>query len=206
MPVCLSLLCQVSSELHDLTKSRALWSSLVRRYVLNQSLPIPRLHGKSLDQLSALKLEQCLRRALRLRRNWVSPLPAVINRFTLPGMIPRTRIVSMHLVSEHGTALLLSLSMQTHPTRKFTLHCWDLEVQPVVCLASYECKKFRGLAVNKESRNGARIVAILNPQSVEYTDHLKCQTNGQNVVCTFSRLTDSHLRHALAASLPRPFF
>ncbi|KAF5316202.1 hypothetical protein D9619_006279 [Psilocybe cf. subviscida] len=153
----------VCREFHDLTKTRALWSSLVRRYVLNQCLPIPGLRGKVLDQLSAPELEQCLCRALRLRRNWVSPLPAIVNRLTLPGIIPKTRIVSMHLIPNHERALLLSLSMQTSPTRKFTLQCWDIEARPPVRLAAYECNRFRGSAVNKESRNGERVIAVLDP-------------------------------------------
>ena len=76
----------MSSAFSALTHARGLWTDLLRRYVISEGLPVPKLRDEIKgdpadlpttipDALDSAALEGCIRRALTLRRAWTSPSP-----------------------------------------------------------------------------------------------------------------------------------
>ena len=141
-------------------KSRSFWNKLVYERVLKHNIPIPGLAGRTIDSLDAQELEQGLRKALKLRRNWCSQSPVAVKQTTMLG-VPNSRVIGLHFIMEQGRRWLVSLSM-SHD-RSFTIQCWDLHASPPHCRARREVQHFRGMEVNKGVSTVGSIV-ILNPQ------------------------------------------
>ncbi|KIM44443.1 hypothetical protein M413DRAFT_24939 [Hebeloma cylindrosporum] len=150
---------QASKEFLELTKLRSVWESLLHSHVLHQNIPLPGLSGRSYNELTTTEMETCLRRALKLRRNWISESPLISNQFTLAG-IPDSRIVSLQVLPGHGHRRLLSLSFEQ--SRVFTLQCWDIAASPPICIARRAFRRLGGMAVNV-SLAGVGVLAVLTP-------------------------------------------
>jgi hypothetical protein len=153
---------KVSKEFLELTKLRSVWDLLLHNHVLHQNIPLPGLGGKSYDELTATEMETGLRRALKLRRNWISESPLISKQFNLRA-IPDSRIVSLHVLPGYGHRRLLSLSFEQ--SRVFTLQCWDIAASPPVCIARRAFRRLGGMAVNI-SLTGIGVVAVRNPKYV----------------------------------------
>lgn len=153
---------KVSKEFLELTKLRSVWDLLLHNHVLHQSIPLPGLGGKSYDELTAMEMETGLRRALKLRRNWISESPLISKQFNLEA-VPNSRIVSLQVLPGHGHRRLLSLSFE--PSRVFILQCWDIAASPPVCIARRAFRNLGGMAVNV-SLDGIGVVAVRNPKYV----------------------------------------
>ncbi|KAF8902364.1 hypothetical protein CPB84DRAFT_1678892 [Gymnopilus junonius] len=178
---------QVSREFYELSNLRSIWEALLRRHVILQNIPIPRLNGKSVESLTARELEEALHRALKLRRNWTKESPRVERRVNLDAIIPHHRNVSLHFLPD---GKLVSLSMSRN--RVFILQCWDLCPSEPICLATRQFDRCGGLAINKSSGTlSDGIVAILNPHlEILCLDlHATDPTNGFRNLATIQDVT-----------------
>ena len=155
--------CKACRHFYELTKSRSLWDRLIHERVLMHNIPFPGLAGRKIDSLDVQELEKGLHDALRLHRNWRSQSPAVVRQTNLLG-VADSRVVALRFITEQGRRWLVSLSMS--PSRRFVIHCWDLQASPPSCRAQRELQIFYGMAINQNVSALGSIgsIAILNPQ------------------------------------------
>jgi hypothetical protein len=130
---------------------------LIHIEVLEKLLPIPGLRDGTLGMLSAEALEDSLRRAIRLRRNWSSPTPNPTRQVVIvPSGEPMSRSIFLEFLPGRGNRWLLSITMSGGPPHRFTIQCWDVEASPPSCVAILEhVGSFGGIAVNSDPTNDA---------------------------------------------------
>ncbi|XP_006461730.1 hypothetical protein AGABI2DRAFT_143530 [Agaricus bisporus var. bisporus H97] len=155
----------VCREYRLLTKTRSLWFAYIQRYFLRHNISIPGLHGRPLETLDAQELETLTLKAERYKRNWLSgaqsPKPTRHVEFIA---VPDSRIIALKFLSRNGENWLFSLAMtRNHGMRAFTFQCWDLKLNPPVCIARRILHHFAGMAFNK-LETGRAVVAVKTPE------------------------------------------
>ncbi|KZT25346.1 hypothetical protein NEOLEDRAFT_1133717 [Neolentinus lepideus HHB14362 ss-1] len=146
---------QASKSMYTLTRLHAVWYHAMLSEVLPLNIPIPGLYSRDIASLSASDLEHMIVRALRLRKNWLSPSPMTRNRteiVPLPEEELRDTLRSavVRFLPGRGNRYLLTVTGHTNfPRRRYTVQCWDLEAHDgPVCVAIRRFTEIVSVAVN----------------------------------------------------------
>ncbi|KAJ3514154.1 hypothetical protein NLJ89_g2535 [Agrocybe chaxingu] len=145
---------------HQLSKLRTIWDSLLQRDVVQLDIPIPGLHGRALDSLSAEELEHAFHTALKLRRNWVADSP-VIRRAVLVIGVPNSRIIALSLLPDESSRRLVSLSSLYGQQGVVVICCWDISSPNPICIARREVRQFGRMAVNWVASCHGKIAVVV---------------------------------------------
>ncbi|KAL9713409.1 hypothetical protein Ac2012v2_003018 [Leucoagaricus gongylophorus] len=145
------------------TKNYAIWLNIIQKHFICRNLPLPGLHGRSLEKLTADDLERLVMKAEKYKSNWSSGMPRVTRSIEFP-TTPNSRIVSLKFFFQRGEHWLFSLSAaQTSGPHTFIFQCWDLKTNPPTCIASRTFHDFCGLAYNT-LLTGEAAVAVMTPE------------------------------------------
>ncbi|KAJ6607030.1 hypothetical protein B0H10DRAFT_2073535 [Mycena sp. CBHHK59/15] len=158
---------QTCKDFLEITRLRSVWQNLLNTEVLQRNIPIPRLSGRNLATFTSTELETCLADALRLRKNWISPSPTPVRRFTFKTVHePQSQVVSLAFLPGRGHRWLISLVLTvTVNQRMFTLQCWDLH-GALFCVARRSLAVFRGFRVNTDPDH-AGVLALRSVIGIE---------------------------------------
>ncbi|TFK48435.1 hypothetical protein OE88DRAFT_1664227 [Heliocybe sulcata] len=122
-----------AKPMYTLTRMHAVWYNVMLFEVLPMDIPIPGLYSRDMSSLSASDLEHMIVRALRLRKNWLSPSPRKIKRteiVPLPEEESRDTLrgAVIRFLPGRGNRYLLTVTGHTNfSRRRYTVQCWDLE-------------------------------------------------------------------------------
>jgi len=145
---------------------------IVRNHFVRRNLPLPGLHGRSLENVTADDLERLAMKAEKYRINWSSSSPRPTRRVELPTM-PNSYITFLNFCSRGGEHWLFSLSsVRIGGSHAYVLQCWDLKANPPLRIGWRIFRSFFGLASNKLS-SGEAAVAVMTPEYVRsiMSDH-----------------------------------
>lgn len=117
------------------TGSRSTWLRLIHIYESEHDLPVE-LDAQDSHLQSATILENRLRRALELRRNWSSPTPLPTRHVTIKcSSTHPEQVFTLTFLPGRGGQWLLSVSEITG-YGDAVVRCWDLKAQPPAISAS----------------------------------------------------------------------
>lgn len=132
---------------------------MIHTEILENDLPLPGLRDGQLETLSAEALEDSLRRAICLRRNWSSPTPNPTKQVDIVrSHEPMSRSIFLEFLPGRGNRWLLSITMSGGggAARRFTIQCWDVDASPPSCVAILErVGSFGGIVVNSDPTSHA---------------------------------------------------
>jgi hypothetical protein len=139
-----------------MSQLRSVWHEYLETRIQQQNIPVPGLSQESIQSLSASQLEQYVRGALRMRKNWKSPSPVATRRLEVP-TLPTSRVVSLEFLPGKERRWLISLSLTVESTRTFTCQCWDLCPTQSKCIATKEFQRFGSFAVNRDAGSSGHL-------------------------------------------------
>ncbi|KAL0575583.1 hypothetical protein V5O48_006399 [Marasmius crinis-equi] len=157
---------QVSQHFRAITSSRDLWNQLLRREIqVERRIPVP--GSKDSSTLSAVELEDCVRRSLSLHRNWSSASPMTTRKTsafaTGSHSAPSIRVISLDFVDLDAHSYLLSVCLnQSSTPRSLLFELWEIGSgdDGLRCVARKEVRWRGGYAVNKNASAGSGILAL----------------------------------------------
>ena len=125
---------------------------MIRVQVLENNLPILGFRDGTLDQVSAEALEDSLRRAICLRRNWSSPSPNHTKQIDIvPSQEPLSQNTFLEFLPGRANRWLLSITRSGTSLWRFIIQCWDVDASPPSCVAILEhVGSFGGIVVNSD--------------------------------------------------------
>ena len=132
----------------------------MRRFIIEEDIPLPGLAGRSLESLSAEELEGLYCRALQLRRNWHSGSPVIRQSLQLVGSSGRIIQLAVLRGRNNGRWLVSLSGMYGRQGTIYTIRCWDLRQPHPVCVAQREFERFGGIAINKTT-NETDCIAVM---------------------------------------------
>ncbi|KAL0953985.1 hypothetical protein HGRIS_005143 [Hohenbuehelia grisea] len=148
--------------IQDITKSKSIWLTLLSALVVEPNLPIPRLGGRSIEELDAAELELHAKLALRLRRKWIEAEPVARQQVLLQAPVPphQSRVISVRFLPGRSNRWLLSVHREDLAQRtQYRFRCWDVSAAQPTVVACKSFPELSGLAVNADPQN-AGIVAV----------------------------------------------
>ncbi|KAF9466173.1 hypothetical protein BDZ94DRAFT_250818 [Collybia nuda] len=143
---------QTCKAFEKISHLRSVWHGYLRTRIQERNIPVPGLSQEKFESLSAFELEQCVRRALLLRKNWTSSSPVISSRLEIQAL-PTSRIIALEFLPGEERRWLISIASTVETTRKFTAQCWDLRPTRPQCIAIKEFPKLQGFAVNRHADN-----------------------------------------------------
>ncbi|KDQ61905.1 hypothetical protein JAAARDRAFT_172343 [Jaapia argillacea MUCL 33604] len=157
---------QTSTSFLSLTRLHPVWFDAFHTHVRDANIPVPGFSSSSrssdITHLPQTSLELLTIRALRLRKNWLSPCPTPVRRSEISpipleyetieidgerGDRDRLRNVVVRFLPGRGNRYLLTVTAHTNfIRRRFTVQCWDLSSP---ASQSVEKRKFKCVAVRR---------------------------------------------------------
>jgi len=111
---------------------RSVWHLQLTQKVIDNGIPVPGLSRTTLESLDAQELEQCVYRAVRLRRRWFSPPEEARCRRIDFG---DGQITQLRFLQSHGYSYLVALRKENTRQRLWEASCWDVQTDTPTCVA-----------------------------------------------------------------------
>ncbi|KAG6909365.1 hypothetical protein DXG01_000804 [Tephrocybe rancida] len=189
---------QTCKSLHLVTQSRLVWQTLLMT-LASQQIPLPHLSNQQLEVLSSADLENHVRKAWALHRNWTSPSPIARKQSTIKvnhlstqegGMVPVFEFIPG---DRQRYLIALVRTSDTADGPLYDLGCWDLKTSPPKCVA-HRTLNLGWFVVNRSPDSLARLAiqspdiellgidySVQNPSSGFYTVSKSPNTAGRLV-------------------------
>ena len=123
----LYIIFQTCKTLAQITRLRSVWHLQITQKIIDNGIPIPGLDQITLESLESEKLEQCVYRALRLRRRWLEPPEQARCRRIDFG---EGQMAWLRFLQSHGRRYLVALRLMKSPDAAWEASCWDIQSGP----------------------------------------------------------------------------